>query len=182
VKDVQNTTAPYIISFVDSTNNDIDVSGFTPGRDAAIRDWNGLNFSTTQVEGVDGYKFFTGLVQLAQLTIDGLDSDPTNFPGIGAAGTQFEVIPPLLVKIKIIIDVTPNEGISLSSISSDVSNAVSEYINSRKVGEDIILSEVIAAAQDVTGVYDVEVSSHTENITIADGSLARIDDSDIIIG
>jgi hypothetical protein len=182
VKDLQNTTAPYIVSFVDISNTEIDVSGFTPGREAVIRDWNGFNFSTTQVEGIDGYKHYTGLVQLAQITIDGLDSDPTNFPGIGAAGTQFEVIPPLLVKIQMILDVTPAEGISLSSVSSDVLNSVSEYINSRKVGEDVILSEVIAAAQSVTNVYDVEVTSHTDNITIADGSLARIDESDLVIG
>ena len=131
---------------------------------------------------MDGYKYYTGLIQQTQFTIDGLDRDRANFPGIAAAGTQFEVLPPVLVKLRMIIDVTPEQGISISSISGDVSNAILEYINSREVGEDVILSEIIAAAQSVTGVFDVQVVNFTDNITIADGELARIDDNDLIIG
>lgn len=182
VKDIQGSSSPYTISLVDGANDPIDVSGFTPARSAAIRELNGFKFSTTQVEGTDGYKYYTGLVQLAQWIIDGLDTDPTNYPGLGAAGTQFEVITPKLKNIKLIINVTPVEGVSLSSISSSVSSAISQYVNSRKVGEDIILSEIIAAAQTVTGVFDVSISNHTTNITVADGELARISDSKLIIG
>jgi uncharacterized phage protein gp47/JayE len=182
IADLTGTSAPYTVFLNDEANSPIDVQGFTPQRAAAIRDWNGLNFSTTQVEGIDGYKFFTGLIQLAQWTIDGLDRDPSNYPGIGASGTQFEVLTPVLVSIKLIIDVTTEEGINLSAITNNVSSAVSGYVNSRKVGEDVILSEIVAAVQGVSGVFDVTIQNHESNITIADGELARLADSDLIIG
>jgi uncharacterized phage protein gp47/JayE len=182
IVDVVGTSAPYTISLNDETNTPIDVSGFTPQLSAAIRDLNGLNFSTTQIEGIDGYKYFTGLIQLAQWTIDGLDRDSNNFPGLGAAGTQFEVISPVLIKIKLIVDVTTEEGVNLSAITNSIASAITGYVNSRDVGQDVVLSEIIFAAQGIPGVFDVKISNHTENITIADGELARLDDVDLIIG
>lgn len=182
ISDIQGSSSPYTISFNDQSNTAIDVSGFTAQRTSAIRDVNGLDFSTVQVEGVDGYKFFTGLIQKAQWIIDGLDRDPTNYPGIGAAGTQFEVLPPVLVRVILIIDITPEDGVSLSSINDSIKTAVLEYVNSRGVGQDIVLSEIVAAAQSVAGVFDVEISNHTTNIVIADGELARLDSSDLLIG
>lgn len=182
VSSITGTQAPFTIELVDSSEVAIDVSGYTPQRNGAVRDLNGLGFSTVQVEGIDGYKFFTGLIRKAQWTIDGLDRDPANYPGIGAAGTQFEVLTPVLVKLKLIVKVTPESGISLSSISSSVANAVLEYVNSRKVGEDVILSEIVAAAQSISGVFDVEILNFTENITISDGELVRLDNKDLVIG
>jgi len=182
VVDIQGSASPYTISFNDLSNSAIDVSGYTTALSSAIRDYNGLNFDTIQVEGVDGYKHYSGLIQLAQWTIDGLDRDSLNYPGIGAGGTQFEVLTSVIVKLKITLNVTPEEGKSLSSISGDVSNAVSEYINSRGVGDDVVLTEIIASVQNVIGVYDVEIVNHDENIIIADNELARIDVNDIVIG
>lgn len=182
VSDIQGSSSPYTISFNDQANAAIDVSGFTAARLSAIRDVNGLDFDTLQVEGVDGYKFFTGLIQKAQWTIDGLDRDPTNYPGIGAAGTQFEVLTPVLVRVVLILDITPEDGVSLSSINDGIKTAVLEYVNSRGVGQDVVLSEIVASAQSVAGVFDVEISNHTANIVIADGELARLDSSDLLIG
>lgn len=182
VVDIVGSVAPFTVSLNDSTNTPIDVSGFTAERSGTIRDQNGLNFENLQIEGIDGYKYFTGLIQKVQWTIDGLDRDSNNYQGIGAAGTQFEVLPPVLVKLQLIVNVTPEEGISLSSISGAVSNAISEYINSLGVGDDVILSEIVAAAQSVDGVFDVEVTNFTDNIVIADGELARVDAQDLIVG
>jgi hypothetical protein len=182
IVNITGTTAPYTLELNDETNTPIDVSGFTAERDGTIRDRNGLNFENLQIEGIDGYKYFTGLIQKVQWTIDGLDTDPNNYQGIGAAGTQFEVLPPVLVKLRLIVNVTPEEGVSVSSISGSVSNAISEYINSLGVGDDVILSEIVAAAQSVAGVFDVEVTNFTENVVIADGELARIDAQDLIVG
>lgn len=182
IVDVAGTSAPYTVKFNDQSNSPIDVSGFTSNRLAAVRDVNGLHFVTTQVEGVDGYKYFTNLIQKAQWTIDGLDRDPTNYPGIGAAGTQFEVLTPVLVKIRLILDVTTDNGVSLSSRSDAIKTAVLEYVNSLGVGQDVVLSEVVAAVQSVSGVFDVVVSNYSSNIVIADGELARLDSADLLVG
>lgn len=182
VVDIDDSSVPFTVELNDTSNNPFDVSAFTPDRSATLRDRNGLNFTNTQVEGIDGYKYFTGLIQLAQWTIDGLDRDAQNFPGIGAAGTQFEVIPPVLVKLNLIVNVTTQQGVSLSSVSGEVSNAILEYVNSLGVGEDVILSEIVCAALEVNGVIDVEIQNQEENITIQDSELARLDSSDLIIG
>lgn len=182
ISNITGSTAPYSVELVDETNTAIDTSAYTLERLAAIRDRNGLNFETLQVEGIDGYSHFTGLIQKTQWTIDGLDRDSTNYPGIAAAGTQFEVLPPVLVKLTLIVNVTPEEGISLSSISGEVANSISEYINSLGVGDDVILSEIIAAAQGVNGVFDVEIQNLEENVVIADNELVRIDSQDLIVG
>lgn len=179
---VSGSTAPYTILLNDASNSPIDVSGFTPGRKAAIRDVNGLNFESLQLEGVDGYKYFTGLIQKAQWTIDGLDRDITNYPGLAAAGTQFEVLTPVLINLKLIINVIPDNGVSLSSISDSIRTAVDEYVNSLKVGSEVVLSEIIASVQSVSGVFDVSISNHTSNIIVADGELARLSDANLTIG
>jgi uncharacterized phage protein gp47/JayE len=182
IANITGSTAPYTINLVDSANAVIDVSGYTSERLGAIVDFNGLNFERLQIEGTDGYKYYTGLIQLAQWTIDGLDRDPSNFPGIGAAGTQFEVIPPVLINVRLIVDITTDEGVSLSSVLNQVSSAILGYVNSRRVGQDVVLSEIVAAAQSVNGIFDVKVTNHTENIVVADGELARLADEDLIIG
>lgn len=182
ISDIQGTTAPYTVSLVDANGAVFDASGLSVSNNAVIGDLNGLKFSTTQLEGIDGYKFYKGLIQLAQWTIDGLDRDSSNYPGIGAAGTQFEVLAPVLVRLKLAINITPAEGTSVSSISSSVSSKILEYVNSRKVGEDVILSEIISAAQSVVGVFDAKITNLTDNVTIADGELARLAASDLIVG
>jgi len=182
IVDLQGTTAPYTVKLNDAANAALDVTYFTPQRLSAIRDVNALGFSTVQTEGVDGYKYFTNLIQKTQWTIDGLDTDPVNYPGYGASGTQYEVLPPVLVRVKLILNVTPNQGVSLSAISESVRTAVLEYVNSRKVSDDVILSEIVAAAQSVSGVADITISNHAANIVIADNELARLATADLIIG
>lgn len=179
---ITGTSAPYTVSLNDETDTAIDVSGYTAERLGTIADLNGLNFERVQVEGTDGYKNYTGLIQLAQWTIDGLDRDSSNYPGIGAAGTQFEVIPPVLIAVRLILNITTDEGVSLASVLNEVQSAVLGYVNSRKVGEEVVLSEVIAAAQSVNGIFDVEISNQTANIVVADGELARLADEDLVIG
>lgn len=182
VVNIVGTSAPYTVSLNDASNVAIDVSGYTSERQGTIADQNGLNFQRVQVEGTDGYKYYTGLIQLSQWTIDGLDRDPSNYPGIGAAGTQFEVIPPVLINVRLILNITTDEGVSLSSVLNEVQSAVLGYVNSRKVGQEVVLSEIVAAAQSVNGIFDVEITNHTENIVVADGELARLAVEDLVIG
>jgi uncharacterized phage protein gp47/JayE len=182
IVNIVGTSAPYTVLLNDPANSPIDVSGYTPGRQGTIADLNGLNFQRVQVEGTDGYKYYTRLIQRTQWTIDGLDRDPSNYPGIGAAGTQFEVIPPVLINVRLVMNVTTEEGVSLSSVLNEVQSAVLGYVNSRKVGQEVVLSEIIAAAQSVNGIFDVEILNHTENIVVADGELARLAAEDLVIG
>jgi len=141
-----------------------------------------LLFSTLTKLGIDGYRYFTGLAQKVQWTIDGRADDQENYPGIRAGGVQVEVLEPVRRPIKVEVDVTAREGITLSSISNDVKSAISAYVNTLPVGGDVIISEIICAVKDVSGVFDIKMISPTANIAIADNELSRIDENDISVG
>ncbi len=140
-----------------------------------------LNFSTLEKKGVDAYRYFIGLAQEVQWTIDGKEDDDS-YEGIRAAGTQVEVLEPIKKPILVGVDVTPREGVSLSSISNEVKSAISSYINTLPVGGDVIVSEIIVAVKGVSGVADVKMTTPTSNIAIADSELARIDEKNISVG
>lgn len=141
-----------------------------------------LQFSTLTKLGIDGYRHFTGLAQKVQWTIDGRADDQDNYPGIRAGGVQVEVLEPVRRPIKVEVDVTTREGITLSSISNDVKSAISAYVNTLPVGGDVIISEIICSVKETSGVFDIKMISPIVNIAIADNELARIDENDISVG
>lgn len=141
-----------------------------------------LGFPTIQYFGVDGYRYHTGLAQQTQWTVDGRVDDQENYPGYRAAGVQVEVLEPVTVPIRVEVDVTTREGVTLSSISNDIKSAISAYINNLRVGDDVIVSEIVVAVKGIVGVFDVKVTTPIENIAIADSELPRVAESEIIVG
>lgn len=135
----------------------------------------------SEARGVDAYRYFIGLAQLVQWTVDGRVDDPETYPGIRAAGVQIEVLEPVTVPIEVTMTVTTQEGVALSSITNNIKSAVSNYINRLAVGADVVRSNIIVAVRGVSGVFDVEVTTPTVNIAIADNELARISDGDISV-
>jgi len=141
-----------------------------------------LQFQTNEVRGLDGYKYYTGLLRRVQRTVDGLGSDPITFPGVKAAGIQIEVLPPTVKQVSVEVNVTLAEGITLTTIQEDIKNAISQYINGLGVGEDVIVQELSCRIISVEGVTDVEISTPSSNIVIADNEVPRIRDTDIVVG
>ena len=111
-----------------------------------------LGFDVSVVAGNDGYLFYTGLLRTAQRTIDGLDSDALSFPGRRAVGGKIEILPPLSKNIKISIKVTVKDGVNLSDITNDLKSTIISYISSLGVGDDVILSAIIARCMQISGV------------------------------
>jgi uncharacterized phage protein gp47/JayE len=165
----------------------IQIASLAQGEEASVRVTGGtgnakLNFATGTVFGIDAYRYYTGLAQVTQWTIDGRIDDQENYPGYRAAGVQVEVLEPVKIPISVELDVTTSEGITLTSIINDVKSAVSNYINTLDVGEDVIISEIVFAVKEVSGVFDVQVITPLENIAIADNELPRIDENKIVVG
>jgi len=165
----------------------VQMSSKMTGTDGSIQVTDGLanlelQFSTAQAEGRDGYEYYTGLLQKVQWTVDGLDSDFENYPGLKAAGVQIEVLPPivktLILKMKLILQ-EENNRLFIQDKASDLT---SDYINSLGVGEDVILNEIVDLIMEVDGVVDVQFLSPSANIAIADNEIARIALNDIIFG
>ena len=153
---------------------------------------NELGFQTTSTQGLQGYNYYTGLLQRVHNTIYGDDTDLATFPGVGAAGNRFSVLAPTITEIIVEIDITLNEGVSIAAVENGINTAVTAYINSLGVGADVIVEEIRSRIIQISGISDVAISRLTggaivsttniANISIADNEIARIKVSDITLG
>lgn len=132
-----------------------------------------LLFSTTQVQGLQAYSYYTGLVKLVHKTIYGDEQDLVSFPGVGAAGIKFQILAPTVEEISFALEVTLADGVSISTLENDIKSAITSYVKSLGVGETVILEEVKCRVMDVNGVIDVEMTTPLANVVIAQNELAR---------
>jgi len=143
-----------------------------------------MNYPEDVTTGVDGYTYYTGLLRTVQRIVDGYEPESTIYPGRRAVGGAIEILPPLIKRITVSIEATTNEGGNLSEISSDIKSAVINYVNDRGVGVDVIMSEIIVAVMNITGVaaatFNIPDPS-TERISIADNEKAFIEPTDISV-
>ena len=155
---------------------------FTRSNGAKLTAMGKLGYDVGVTEGIDGYKYYTGLLQKAQRTIDGYEPDTTTYPGCRAIGGIIELLPPLIKRIQVALLVSTNLGVNLNDIDSDIRSAVIRYVNGLGVGEDVILSEIIAALMGIRGVAAVTFltpAPDLERITIDSISKAFIELADI---
>jgi hypothetical protein len=168
-------------------NTKLQLSSQSEGSDGYIQVSGGkandkLNFSTDIFRGLQAYNYYTGLLAVVHKTIYGDDQDLVSYPGVGAAGIQFQVLAPTVKEISVNIDISLEEGISLASLENSIKSAISGYINNLEVGDDVIIENIRAAVIGIRGVKDVVLNSPEVNIAIADNELARTRDSLIIVG
>lgn len=168
-------------------NTRIQITSKSEGSDGYVQITGGnandvFLFSTEVYRGLAGYQYWTGLTKLVHKTIYGDDNDLVSFPGVGAAGIIFRILAPTTKDINVELDVTLREGISIASLENEIRSAVTGYVNNLGVSDDVIIEEIRAAVIGINGVIDVSISSPAANIAIADNELARVADSDILIG
>jgi hypothetical protein len=108
-----------------------------------------LNYSSDIIRGVDGYRVFSGLIQLAHRVIDGVSTNSITYPGVRAAGTSVEVLTPLLKSINLQIQLQTKDGVDKSTITEIVKSTVAGYVNALGVGRPVILSEIKAISSGV---------------------------------
>jgi uncharacterized phage protein gp47/JayE len=155
---------------------------FSDANFTSITHMGKLGYNTDVTTGIDGYLYYTGLLRRVQRIVDGYEPDAQNYPGRRAVGGAIETLPPLIRKIVITINVTTNEGVNLGDISNNIKSVVINYIQTLGVGEDVILSEIIASIMSIKGVGAVTFTSpvpSTERITIANNEKATITPDDI---
>lgn len=168
-------------------NSQIQISSKSQGSDGYVQITGGsandvLQFDTEVFRGLAGYNYWIGLTKLVHKTVYGDDSDLVSSPGVGAAGIVFRILAPTTKDISVELDVTLREGISISSLENEIRSAVTGYVNNLGVGEDVIIEEIRAAVIAINGIVDVSISEPGTNIAIADNELARVADTDILIG
>jgi uncharacterized phage protein gp47/JayE len=144
-----------------------------------------LNYSVDVTTGIDGYSYYTGLMRTVQRIVDGFEPDSITYPGRRAIGGVVEILPPLIKRVNMALQVTTNEGVNLNDVTNDIKSAIISYINQLGVSGDVILAEVIVRTMGITGVEAVTVNSSlatTEGrIPVSDNERAFVEPGDISI-
>jgi hypothetical protein len=147
-----------------------------------------LEFDNYVHSGRDAYKYNTGLINEAHKVIYGDQNSPVVYPGVIAAGTNVNIHGPLIRAVELTLDIRLKTGFTDADTIPLIQNAVASRINATKIGEDVDLSIIIAAARSVQGVTSVVATSpaltnSTDIISVQDNEKAMVlnPDTDITI-
>ena len=157
---------------------------FSESNRTSVSSLGKMSYSTDVTIGIDGYLYYTGLMRATQRTVDGFEPDSDSYPGRRAVGGLIEILPPLINRISISMDVTTDDGVNLGEITNEIKSAVINYVMNLGVGEDVILSEIIAKVMGIKGVAAVTFltpTPDTERIAVASDEKAFIQSEDISI-
>ena len=165
-------------------NTKIQISSKENGSDGFVQITGGtanveLDFDTNIIVGLQGYAQNVGLIETVHKAIYG---DDGSIEGVGAAGIRFEIKAPTKEEVSFNIDVTLKEGISISTVEDEVKSAVTGYVNSLGIGDDLILAEIIEKIMSVSGIVDVDIITPETNVNIQENEVARTNDSLITVG
>jgi hypothetical protein len=111
--------------------------------------------------GVDSYRFYGGLIAELNRVIYGDPTNPSQYPGTRAAGTDIDIKPSIIKKIKIAVTVRIRTGTPFVEIRERVKTSIAGYVNTLGVGDQVSLSKVIEAAQKINGVIAIVINSPT---------------------
>lgn len=130
---------------------------------------------------VGAYEYWTGLIREAQRLIDGDPEDPVDTTSWKAGGVVIRVRTPVVRWMLVAATVVVRDGFSRDVAREAVEVAISDYINSLNVGDDVIHAELVERAMGVPGLFDIVFSAPAQNTPIGDDELARVQSSDITI-
>jgi uncharacterized phage protein gp47/JayE len=150
----------------------------------SLKTVNKIGFSTNVAVGIDGYLYNTGLLRTVQRIVDGYEPNADQYPGKKAIGGIIEILPPLIKKVSVSINVTTKEGVNLNEITNEIKSTIINYINTLSVGDDVILSQIVVDVMEVRGVQAVTMVSPvptTERIVVGYDEKAFIESQDISV-
>lgn len=107
--------------------------------------------------------------------LEGDPADIANYPGHRPAGIIFNYLPPLIQPVNITVNITRIGTLSdTTEIQNVVVSLLSSYINTRKLGEDVILNGLRAIVQKAhPAIYDSSISLPSANVSIPGTTVAR---------
>jgi hypothetical protein len=133
---------------------DLELSAISSTAGSVISSMNKLNFPTDTKVGADAYRYNTGLVGEAKKVIYGDPNDPDTYPGIISNGAS--VIPdgPAIKRVAIAFSVRVI-GNPSSNLADKIKSVIAGVINSNKVGQNLSISDLLAAGGAVDGVDSI---------------------------
>lgn len=122
---------------------------------------NKLGYDDSIHYGIDSYNYYEGLIKELNRVIYGDPISSTQYPGIRAAGADVDIKPAITQKITISVAVRVRTGIPFNEVRDRIKSQIAGYVNTLGVGEQVSLSQVVAAAGAVNGVLSVVVTYPT---------------------
>lgn len=160
---VKDTVAPwrllvrdvdYIINKGTGEFQIIDSAGLTAGTTVAVN-----------------YSYYTNLIAETQKVLEGDLGDSVTYPGVKAAGIHLTVEAPVIRRVTIRVSFSAEIGYNEEDLKSVIQARIEDYVNSLKIGEDVIRSKLFDVVHNVRGVYSVNIHLPTNNITILENEL-----------
>ena len=114
--------------------------------------------------------------QILQLIV-GDENNLTDYPGYVACGIHVQVLPPIISQINVTATLYVNNSSSYANTQFViiVENAIQQYTNSLKMGQNWIKSEIITLVMNSNSdINDFQITVPSGNVTIASGILAKI--------
>lgn len=125
------------------------------------------------IGGIAAYSYKTGVLREVQRIINGDPDDLVNYPGVRAKGCRISVEAPRRSYVDFVVAIVAIFGVSEASLHAAVKAAIMGYVNALKIGQPLIIAEVIAAVMDVPGVSDCVVRLPLGNYTAGDDEIIR---------
>jgi hypothetical protein len=157
---------------------------FNVSNNSTITHLGKMGYSNITTIGIDGYTYYTGLLQKVQWIVDGYEPDITDYPGQRALGSSIETLPPLPYNVNLSLSIVTNVGVNLGDVSNNVKSVIINYVEGLGVGDSIVLSQIIADVQAVTGVASVVFTNpapSTPSITLSSNEKAIISANNILL-
>jgi uncharacterized phage protein gp47/JayE len=117
------------------------------------------------------YSYVTGLLQVVQKVLNGDPANRTAFPGLVAAGIIVNVDTATKRKIPIYVTTVIGVGFDGNTVRQEVKTAVESYVNSLKMGDNLVLARIIEIAMLVSGVTNVAVKDPAQDQIILENEL-----------
>ncbi len=122
-------------------------------------------------EIISHYSYYTNLIRSVQRVLEGDLDNAAAYPGVKAAGIFLSVEAPNIRRITVVVSISASIGFVESDLAPQVQSQIETYINSLKIGEDVVRSKIVDVAFNVRGVQDVVVTLPTSNVTILENQL-----------
>jgi len=152
------------------------IEGITGVRSAGMRTNYPFKGSNTIIIDTASGTISADLQASIEQVLYGVSTDYENYPGKNCEGIEYILTTPTIKPVDVTVTVTklPTVNVDSDEIETDVQTAIEQYINTRKLGEDVIITEIIRIAKNANAaVYDITVTLPATNVSISDSEYAK---------
>lgn len=125
------------------------------------------------------YRNYNGLVQQAQKLIDGLVTDPQNYPGARAFATLVQVLPASRLLQTVVGTLDVEDGFDELAVIAQAVLAIAGYVNTLNIGQPLIWAKLVQTVMDIDGVANLKLTAPLTDQVVLPYQVARVINSSI---